>query len=292
MLPEAKSKVHDLHGSWIDLCGRIFPHVMKSKGNPSESAATRIRKRPALSRLNGRLFLCLLLAGCNPSPKAVPPPAAKDSAPPPAPTSVVSIPEEFLAPLPAEPPKPPAATPEAQPATPRVLFVTSDFQLTTEHGIQGVRAGEAVDFVREEGGDFVVRYRGQEFRRNSSYFAETYVEPPRPGPTPFAGENPAVANQAPVEPQPADAPALSGPIPGEEPSLAAGQKKLAELTDTIRTLNNQIRSAQEDLDRKSAGTSGGEAPSSAEVKKASRAIQRLKEKRDEFSGQLTEMGKP
>jgi hypothetical protein len=205
---------------------------------------------------------------------------------------VVSIPEEFLAPLPTETPKLPSATPKSTPAKPRVVFATSDFQVTTDHGIQGIRAGEAVEFVREESGNFVVRFRGLEFRKNSSYFAETYVEPSRPEPTPFAGENPAAVSQAPAELRPAEEPPLSGTIPGDDPALVAGQKKLADLTDSIRSLNDQIRSAQEELEKKSTQTTGGEKPTAAEIKKATRAIQRLKEKRDELSGQLTEIGKP
>ncbi|MEI8313493.1 MAG: hypothetical protein WCH98_22315, partial [Verrucomicrobiota bacterium] len=174
---------------------------------------------------------------------------------------------------------------------PRVLFATSDFQVTTQHGIQGIRAGEAVNFIREDGGDFIVQYRGLEFRKSRSYFAATYVEPARAEPTPFAGENAPVASRAPAAPTPADEPLLSGPIPGDDPALIAGQKKVGGLTDAIRALNDQIRSAQEELDRESTRTSG-EKLSAAETKKAVRAIQRLKEKRDELSGQLSEIGKP
>ena len=211
-------------GSWIDRCGRVYPNVKKRKGSPLKSAVTRTCKPPAFPRLDFRLFLCLLLAGCSPSPDTAPLPTPKESVPPAVPSSVVSIPEEFLAPPPAEVHKLPTSTPKPQPAKPRVVFATSDFQVTTDHGIQGVRAGEAVSFVREEGGDFVVRYRGLEFRKNSSYFAETYVEPPRPEPTPFAGENPTAASHAPAEPQPANEPPLGGTISGDDPSIVAGQK--------------------------------------------------------------------
>ncbi|MEI6492789.1 MAG: hypothetical protein WCO94_09600 [Verrucomicrobiota bacterium] len=264
---------------------------MKLTGSPLKPAEIRTCKTPTFFRMNCGLLLCLLLAGCSPSPDTAPPPAPKESAQPQVPTSVVSIPEEFLSPPPADVPKLPAATPKPQPAKPKVLFATSDFQVTTENGIQGIRAGEAVNFVREESGDFVVQYRGIEFRKNNSYFATTYAEPPRPEPTPFAGENPA-ASHAPAQPQPAEEPPLGGTVPGDNTALVAEQKKLADLTGTIRTLNDQIRSAQEEVDRMSTSTSGGEKHSAAEVKKASRTIQRLKEKRDELSGQLTEIGKP
>jgi hypothetical protein len=255
---------------------------MKLTGCLMKGAAAHARKPTTISRLAGRLIICGLLAGCKPAPDMAPPPPPKEPAPAAVPTSVVSIPEEFLSPTPT--PKPSAL--------PRVVFATSDFQVTTQHGIQGIRAGEALDFLREEGGDFVVRFRGLEFRKNRSYFAATYVGPARPEPAPFAGENAPAAERASAEPAtPADA-RLSGPIPGDDPAQLAGQKKVGELTDSIRGLNDQIRSSQEELDRASTRASESEKPTAAETAKAARAIQRLKEKRDEISGQLTEMGKP
>jgi hypothetical protein len=187
---------------------------------------------------------------------------------------VVSIPEEFLAPPPTPEPKPTVL--------PRVVFATSDFQVTTRHGIQGIRAGEALNFVREEDGDYVVQYGALEFRKNRSYFAATYVEPPQPEPTPLAGENTPVASRASAEPALPDEPPLSGTIPSNDQALLAEQKKVGALTDSIRALNDQIRSAQDELDKKSA----------QDGRKTSRLIQKLKARRDELSAQLTEVGKP
>ena len=256
---------------------------MKSTGCLLKGAAALARIPTTIPRQAGRLIICGLLAGCSRAPEAAPPPPAPNEPTQAAvPTSVVSIPEEFLSPTPT--PKPSVL--------PRVVFATSDFQVTTQHGIQGIRAGEAVDFVREEGGDFVVCFRGLEFRKSRSYFAATYVEPSRPAATPVADENAPAAERAAAEPaMPADA-RLSGPIPGDDPAQVAGQKKVGELTDSIRGLNDQIRSAQEELDRTSTRANGPEKPTAAETAKATRALQRLKEKRDELSGQLTEMGKP
>ena len=187
----------------------------------------------------------------------------------------------------------PAPTPQPKPPVlPRVVFATSDFQVTTQHGIPGIRAGEAVNFIREEEGDYVVQYGAIQFKKNKSYFAATYVEPARPEPTPFAGESAPVAARVSPEPPLPGEPPLSGTVPSNDQALVAGQKKVGNLSDSIRALNEQIRSAQEELDRKSARTSGGDAASAQDIKKSTRAIQRLKEKRDELSGQLTEMGKP
>ena len=259
---------------------------MKLTGSLLKSAAARARKSTTVPRLAGPLILCGLLAGCKPAPEVAAPPAPpsvpNEAVPAAVPTSVVSIPEEFLSPTPT--PKPPVL--------PKVVFATSDFQVTTQHGIQGIRAGEAVDFVREEGGDFVVRFRGLEFRKSRSYFAATYVEPARPAPTPVVGENAPAASRASSEPALSSEQRTGGPIPGEDPAQVAGQRKVGELTGSIRALNEQIRSAQEELDRASTRANGPEKPTAAEIAKAARAIHRLKEKRDELSGQLTEMGKP
>lgn len=254
---------------------------MKCRASPLNHAAFRAGEPPALPGLAGGLLLCGLLAACSPAPDTTTPPPPPKAAPPAAAASVVSIPEEFLSPTPA--PRPPVL--------PRVVFATSDFQVTTRHGIQGIRAGEAMNFLREEGGDYVVQYRDMEFQKNRSYFAATYVEPSRPEPTPPAGGSEPVAGLSPAETTLSAEPRLSGPIPGDDPASVAGQKKVGDLTDAIRALNDQIRSAQEEADKQSARTNG-EKPAAADVKKSSRAIQKLKEKRDELSGQLTEMGKP
>ena len=244
----------------------------------------RADKAPAFVRMACRFSVCGLLAACSPSPDTTPKPQPTQQPPRTASASVVSIPEEFMSPPPTPPPKPPVL--------PRVVFATSDFQVTTQHGIQGIRAGEAVNFIREENGNYIVEYAGLRFEKNKSYFAATYVEPARPEPTPAAGESaPVAARVSPEAPLP-DEPPLSGPMPANDPALVAGQKKVGNLTDSIRVLNDQIRSSQDELDRKSARSSGGDAASAQDIKKSVRAIQRLKEKRDELSGQLTEMGKP
>jgi|GEM_PF-1705076 len=251
-------------------------------GNLLTSGGIRAEKAAAAVKLACRFSLCGILAACSPSPDTTPKPQPVQPPPRATSASVVSIPEEFVSPSPT--PKPLVL--------PRVVFATSDFQVTTQHGIQGIRAGEALNFIREEEGDYVVQYRALQFRKNKSYFAATYVEPVRAEPTPFAGESAPVATRVSPEPPLPGEPPLSGTVPASDPALVAGQKKVGSLTDSIRALNEQIRSAQDDLDRKSARPSGGDAASVQDTKKIQRTIQRLKEKRDELSGQLTEMGKP
>ncbi len=286
---------------------------MKAEGHPLLHG----KQHPEMPRIFSRTVrwffgaTTLLLGACSPAPEPLPSPTPEPETTHPSlpATRVVPIPEEFTAPSPT--PEPPVAV------LPRVVFATSDFQVTTAHGIQGISAGEAMDFVREDDGDYVVRYGTIEFKKHSSFFAATYVKPasPNPSPTPDTIDAPAITEQPtdstashpPADPSSAmtaaaNEPAVpensqEPPLPGEsplsgtipppnDPLLQAEQKKVAEITGSIRTLNDQIRSAQDTLDRNTSKLS------KQEVKKESRAIQRLKEKRDALSGELTELGKP
>jgi len=289
---------------------------MKSEGHPLLCG----KQHPEIPRIFFRTVrwffgaTTLLLGACSPAPEPPPSPTPEPetthtSLPA---TRVVPIPEEFTAPPPT--PEPPVAV------LPRVVFATSDFQVTTAHGIQGISTGEAMDFVREDNGDYVVRYGTIEFKKHSSFFAATYVKPvsPPPSPAPDTIDAPAIPTQPTGSPDstashpPADPPSemtaaaneppgpensQEPPLPGEpplsgtipppnDPLLQAEQKKVAEITGSIRNLNDQIRSAQDALDRNTSKLS------KQELKKESRAIQRLKEKRDALSGELTELGKP
>jgi len=196
------------------------------------------------------------------------------------PISVVPIPNEIFDPVPTPPP--------AKPVLARVVFATADFQVITDHGIQGIQAGDALDFVREDGGDYVVRHGKLEFRKNRSFFASTYEASNREEPTSQTEE--ATLVPAVAEASLPDEPPLSGIVPTNEPAPTAETKKIGELTDSIRKLNNEIREKQDALQTQSQRSGGSQEPQ--EVKRATRSIEKLKAQRDELSGQLTEMGKP
>jgi len=300
----------------------------------------------------------LLAAGCRPpvpaaSPQTLPLPEAK-----PAPASVVTIPDEFQTPA-------QTSKESSVPATPRILFAVTDFQVKTESGIHGIMAGETVNVIREEGDSIVVQYGEVEFIRNRSFFSPTFVSsrPPQeagavmtpqpvPTPEPVAEARPeapapsavplqpestpeSIAEAKPEAPAPSDVPlqpestpepvaevkpeapvpsaapvqpestpepvetiGLAAPVPAAEPALpdenlpptsplpaprlSREEKKMAALADSIRGLNEQIRTAQE-----KAGHSGKK-PSRNEA----RAIERMKADRDELSRELTTLGKP
>ncbi|MEI6073549.1 MAG: hypothetical protein WCS31_17320 [Verrucomicrobiae bacterium] len=231
---------------------------------------------PLRALLLPALAAAFLGAGCDrPAEPAAPPqeagtqePGAQETG---TPASVVTIPEEFQT-----PPQPPI------PATPRILFAARNFQVKTESGIQGIKAGETVDVLREDGENAVVRYGGLEFTRPLSFFSATFVSSP-----------PSQAGPAAPDPEPAGTLGLATPatepaLPGETlpaiplhlPRQSAGDRKLAELTDSIRVLNERIRAAQ-------SGPSGKQ-PTRAEM----RALEQMKADRDALSLQLTTLGKP
>lgn len=155
------------------------------------------------------------------------------------------------------------------------------FQVTTSRGIQGISAGEVVNLVSKQGDEYIVKYGDLQFRKHKSFFSDTYVETadiPRKIDTPEA-----------VDPRLPDEPAEAHDA-ASEASVDNEQAEIARLTDSIRDLNDKIRTEQEALDRRSAGAKSPD--SIPELKKSARAIQRLKDKRNELSRQLTEIGKP
>lgn len=237
--------------------------------------------------------------------------------PPPAetPAAFVPIPEEFQTP----PQAPPAPAAPATPATPPILFTTKAFQITNKSGIQGIQVGETVNLLRETDDEYIVQYGDLEFIKEKSFFSATFVGredvPTEPAaPSGGAGSEPSAPAEstAPAEPvlaagqvteqvaeQVAEgeiiglaAPVLAAEpaLPGEAlpatpeplPPMTAEEKRMADISDAIRELNENIRVAQQ----KAEGS--GKKPSRAER----RALEQMKEQRDELSRQLTTIGKP
>jgi hypothetical protein len=249
---------------------------------------------PVRAHLLPALAFALLVSGCSRAPEYT---GADDATDPGAtPSGVVAIPEEFSSPGPSRP---------ALPPTPRILFVTADFQIKTDSGIQGIMAGETVNLIREEGGEVIVQYGGVEFARPKSYFSPTFVGSPldahpdrQPVPeVPVARAEPAAtaAGEAPAVRDDPDTIGLAAPVtepalPGENmpafpprpTAVSPEERKMAELADSIRSLNERIRTAQAEAER------GGKKPTRAER----RVIEQLKDDRDDLSRQLTKLGKP
>jgi len=104
----------------------------------------------------------------------------------------------------------------------------------------------------------------------------------------------AAERESPLPAEPAGEMGLTAPVaeaalPDEAPlpdlpplPPTAADQKLADLTDAIRKLNNQIRAAED------AAIASGKKPTRAER----RRLEQLKEERDDLSRQLTKLGKP
>jgi len=267
------------------------------------------------------LVAASLGVGCErPAQETAAPPAAPSTPPPEAqasqPASVVPIPEEFQ--TTATPPAP--AAPVA--VTPRILFAVTDIQVTTKSGIQGIMAGETVNVIREVGDEIVVQYGDLEFIKPKSLFSAIFVggkpqttpeaEPvaePVSEPVaensmaaPAPAENLAAPSEQPPAAEPVDTIGLAAPVPAtplpvaepilpdepapsiarNPPQLSPEEKKMAELTTSIRVLNDKIRVAQEQA------SASGKKPTRNEK----RAIDQMKSERDELSQRLTSLGKP
>lgn len=254
----------------------------------------------------------LTVAGCE-KPAEPEPDMPFPPPPPPAesPAVFVPIPEEFQTPPQGASQAPPD---QAPPATPRILFITKEFQITNKSGIQGVQVGETVNLLRETDDEYIVQYGDLEFIKEKSFFSPTFVgrgaalPEVREPVTAAAGEpeNPAQeATATPEKSELAAAPAgegeeiigLAAPVPAAEPALpdetpssdpmrppqmTAEEKRMADISDAIRGLNESIREAQQKAE------APGKKPSRAER----RALDQMKEQRDELSRQLTTMGKP
>lgn len=265
-----------------------------------------------------KLWLPVLVAaslgvGCErPAQESAAPPAAPSTPPPEAqasqPASVVPIPEEFQTTATPTPAAPVAVTP-------RILFAVTDIQVTTKSGIQGIMAGETVNVIREVGDEIVVQYGDLEFIKPKSLFSAIFVgkaptaPETTPVPEPVTGntasnppETPAAPAEQPAEAESVDTIGLAAPVPAttmpaaepalpdeqapsidrHPPQLSPEEKKMAELTTSIRVLNDKIRVAQDQ------SSAQGKKPTRAEK----RAIEQMKAERDELSQRLTGLGKP
>ena len=221
--------------------------------------------------------------GCK---RAAEPEAAPDTAASPSPTRSPSKPSAIV-----EPPKGDSASSEPAPA--REVYVVTAFQAVSELGTHDFPVGTKVTLVGEEDGDYLIEYQGVSVRNARAFFSETLVES-APAETP---QTDADLAQAPATPEPAIAPlgypdssapastpdaptaltvtaeeevAVVDRIPTEE------DRKNAELLEAIRTLNEEIRVAQETPEA---------APSASKVDK-------LKKRRDQLSEDLTRSAKP
>lgn len=169
------------------------------------------------------------------------------------------------------PSKPSAVLEPPKPAEKRV-FVATAFQARSDRGIHDFPVGTEVTLIGEEEGDYIIEYDGLRLRNARSFFSDSA----RPQEQPL---NPVDSAPAPASPSPIAPTAVTPDIAastGETPDTIPTEedRKNSALLDSIRSLNEEIRSEQE---------SDAAKPE---------AIEKLKRQRDKLSEELTETAKP
>lgn len=164
--------------------------------------------------------------------------------------------------------QPPTETPTPTPA--RVVYVATPFQAKDDAGTHDFPMGAMVIVLSEEGDDYIVEYNGVSVRNARSFFSETMLDqiPAAPTPTPVAFATPQtqLSNLGP-DPTPVPPGALTS-----DAAIMEEDRKNSEKLEKIRTLNDEIRTAQE-KDQKS-------------------KAEKLKQQRDQLSEDLTKTAKP
>ena len=139
-----------------------------------------------------------------------------------------------------------------------------------EGGTHDFPVGAMVIVLGEEGDDYIVEYNGVSVRNARTFFSETVVEQipasPTPVPPSFAPPQTQLSDVA-----PSPAPAAPGALTSDAAILEEDRQN-SETLEKIRTLNSEIRTAQE------------------KDQKATAA--KLKKQRDELSEELTRTAKP
>lgn len=217
----------------------------------------------------------ILLSGCGRSDEK-PTDAAQES---PTPSAVAEAPHDASA-TPAPPPETsvPATTTSATATPPKTLYVVTAFEAVSDLGTHQFPVGAKVNVMEVEGNDYLVEYNGVAVRNGREFFSETeaadsvVAEPVPPVATPTPEASPTPEEQA--------WPAATGT---PDPQMSAEEGKSAELLGEIRTINHEIRQA-EDAQKL-------ESSPDAEVKDSSE-IKGLKKRRDALSKDLTDFAKP
>ena len=203
----------------------------------------------------------LFSPGCKRAPVPEPAPApAPEESPASTPTPNGSNPSAIA--------QPPTETPTPTPA--RVVYVATAFQARDEGETHDFPVGAMVIVLGEEGGDYIVEYQGVSVRNARTFFSEPVVEQspaaPTPAPAPLATPQTQWSDGAPT-PAPAPPGALT-----TDAAIMEEDRQNSEKLEKIRTLNSEIRTAQE--------------------KNQKAAAAKLKKQRNELSEELTRTAKP
>lgn len=240
---------------------------MKTILSPTEKA------RPVTPFLAAIALLGILfLAGCGRSENEPPVPTSQPESTA-TPSAIATPPqgESVTAPAPESSASSQAAVPGATP--PKNLYVVTAFEAVSELGTHKFPVGAKVNIMEEDGNDYLVEYHGVAVRNGREFFSETMpgeTAPPTIETTPPGTVTPPVSGLASSDATP-------------DPAMAAEEKKSAELLGEIRTINDEIRRAEDA--QKLVTTPDSETKESSKIKN-------LKKRRDALSEDLTDFAKP
>lgn len=178
-----------------------------------------------------------------------------------------------------------SATP-APPTHPEKVFVVTAFQAVSEIGTHDFPAGTEVNVLKEEGEEYLVERDGVGVQISKSYFSEsdpnaisaTSIPTNEPKPQTIAEEETVDT----IEMEGVPAPIEQTPAPLAEDTLteeAIENPRVDEITQSLREINDQIRSTQNRQGSQGTSTSQSE-------------LENLKKKRDQLGKELTTYGKP
>lgn len=223
-------------------------------------------------------LLCLLagITGCgkkpdpaSPEPEViVQPPSANKSA---------ATPESTPTPAPTPLPAPePVADSIQEPI--RQVYVVTAFQSMSEIGTHEFPKGAKVNLLAIEGEDYLVELGGVSVKNNKIFFSETEVVAEK------LAENLAETQEPAAAIEPAPTPPAPLPTPESPTTLTPEDKKIGDLSDKIRLLDEEVRAAKEKAVQ--------EASTGASTSRSSRDVEKLKKERDRLSEELSDIAKP
>ncbi len=222
--------------------------------------------------------LILGVTGCGKKPEPalpepeviVQPPSANKSAATPASTpesTPTPQPTPTPAPTPLPPPEPVADSIQ-EPI--RQVYVVTAFQSVSDIGTHDFPQGAKVNLLAIEGEDYLVELGGVSVKNNKIFFSETEVL--------------AVVPEATTTTQPELTPPSPLPTPEAPTTLTPEDKKIGDLSDKIRLLDEEVRAAKE--------KAAEEVTSGASSSSSSRDVEKLKKERDRLSEELSDIAKP
>jgi len=139
----------------------------------------------------------------------------------------------------------------------------------SDFGAHDFPEGAQVNLLAIDGDDYLVELEGVSVKNNKSFFGEI----------PVGEEVPAVPTPAEATPTPEPTPFEPLPTPTPTTDLSEEERKINDLSDKIRLIDEEVRAAKEQ--ESSSGETG-----------STREIQKLQTEKEKLSEELSTISKP